>query len=147
MSSLPDGLSENPLAGVAALGSDTGVAGVKKLRQRRKKQGRRKSWHVRASDDEAAIIVERATACGVTVPRFLVETVVGEDDWTAPQRRAVTVVLFAARRKMSGAVTNLNQLTRWANTNEALPDGLEECIEELRESIEGLDEVIEGLKR
>lgn len=114
-------------------------------RRRRKPGGRSKQINVKVSIDEHEQLAARAAEAGVSVPRFMVESALG-GGVKPSQRRAVIASCLAARRQVTGAASNLNQLARWANTIESYPPGTERTAEALADALEHLGEVLERVE-
>lgn len=92
-------------------------------RRRRVQGGRSKRVVVRLTEEEHSVLVERAAAAGVSVPRFLIECGLDPTGVSPAERRAKFATFMAVRRTLAGAATNLNQLARWANTEHQWPVG------------------------
>lgn len=136
----PGGSVSTPEGAGAALGKEprTPPGG----RRRRKPGGRTKQVNVKVSLEEYEQLSARAAEVGVSVPRFLVESSLG-GGVSPSERRAWIASFLAARHQVAGAVNNLNQLARWANTNEAYPPGADRTAEALAEVLEQLGDVLE----
>jgi hypothetical protein len=108
--------------------------------------GRRHSHRVKVTPEEEARLVLRAAAQRVTVPRLLVESALADGGETPAQRREAIVQLFAMRRDLAGLATNMNQIARYANTIEAVPEDAYAAMVEVRELVARMDAVIDGLR-
>jgi hypothetical protein len=60
-------------------------------------------------------------------------------------RRHAAVEMRAARAILRGVANNLNQLTKWANVNQALPGSLDGVVEDLGRAILRVDRTSAGL--
>ena len=89
-------------------------------RQRAPEPGRVHRHVVRLTAEEERRLIERAEAAGVTPARLLAEAALGNAP--APDRRVVVGELFAIRRQIQGAATNLNQLAHSANAGVLVDD-------------------------
>jgi hypothetical protein len=69
---------------------------------------------MRVTADEEAKLQSRASEAGVTVARLLSESALGNAP--NPSRRVIISELYAIRRQVQGAATNLNQLAHSANS-------------------------------
>ena len=97
---------------------------------------------MKVSLEEYEQLSARAAEAGVSVPRFLVESSLG-GGVSPSERRAWIASFLAARHQVAGAVNNLNQLARWANTNEAYPPGADRTAVALTDVLERLAAVLE----
>ena len=83
----------------------------------------------------------QAEAAKVTVARYLVESALLPDRQTVPQRHALIATLLAARRQVSGAATNLNQLARVANSTGRVPLEVTEAADRMARGVDELEDV------
>lgn len=110
--------------GGAALGQEPAEAGqgvrgaAAGARRRRVGGGRHRQINIRVTDVEFDAVQRRAGAAQVSIPRLLLESVLGRDGVTSAERRALYASFMAARRTLAGAANNLNQLTRWSHVHE-----------------------------
>jgi hypothetical protein len=116
-------------------------AGPKPGRQRRKAGGRGQVVKVRLDEAEAAELARRAEKAGVSAPRFLVEAALLGDRQTVSERRAVVTTLMAAKRQLAGVATNLNQLTKMANSTQRIPGEIPDAIRRVDQAIDHLEDV------
>ena len=77
--------------------------------------------YVRLTEEEDRQIRHRAAKQGLSAQRFLIESALSGSAESAAARRRAAVEVRAARVILKGVANNLNQLTKWANTNHALP--------------------------
>lgn len=141
----PVGAPESdPGGSVAALGD--GQATPPGGRRRRKEGGRGRRLNLRLPDDEHQQLEAMATEAGVSVSRLVIEKALGEGVNPA-RRRALVASFLAARRQVVGASTNLNQLAKWSNTNEAYPPGADRAADALAEATEQLAAVLDRIER
>ena len=117
----PDG--ENPREGAVS---------VRRDRLRSIPGGRRRQVIVRLTDDEHATLERRARTAGVSVQRYLVEAGLSGHAGDGAARRSAERELMQARAVLRAAGNNLNQLTKWANANGAIPAQIESVLATLR---------------
>ena len=113
----PDG--ENPREGAVS---------VRRDRLRSIPGGRRRQVIVRLTDDEHATLERRARTAGVSVQRYLVEAGLSGHAGEGAARRSAERELMQARAVLRAAGNNLNQLTKWANANGAIPAQIESVL-------------------
>ncbi|QUC01888.1 plasmid mobilization relaxosome protein MobC (plasmid) [Cellulosimicrobium cellulans] len=111
-------------SGVAALGEQeqddvteqTTRARSQKRQRRANVPGGRRHYHrVGVTPEEEAMLLQRAAAAKVTVPRLLVESALAEHGETATDRAELLTELFHARRLLAAVSNNLNQVARATN--------------------------------
>jgi hypothetical protein len=105
-----------------------GAASVRRDRLRAIPGGRRRQVIVRLSDDEQATLGRRARTAGVSVQRYLVEAGLSGHAGDGAARRSAERELMQARAVLRAAGNNLNQLTKWANANGAIPAQIESVL-------------------
>ncbi len=115
-------------------------------RRRANVAGGRKHRHaVLVTPEEEALLVARAEAQRVTVPRLLVESALSEGGETPTQRRRAMAELFAIRRALAGTANNVNQIARVANAEGRVSDELAATLGELDARLHAIDVAIDGL--
>lgn len=92
-----------------------------KQRRDNVKGGRQHSHRVKVSPEEEGILVARAAAAHVTVPRLLVESALSDGRETPADRRNLTAELLAIRGLLRAVSNNVNQIAKHANTTGELP--------------------------
>jgi hypothetical protein len=80
------------------------------------------------SDDEHATLERRAQTAGVSLQRYLVEAGLSGRAGDGAARRSAERELMQARGVLRAAGNNLNQLTKWANANHAVPAQIESAL-------------------
>jgi hypothetical protein len=110
-------------------------------RLRRRAGGRRRIVKVLLSPEEEAWVVPKAAAEGLSVQRFLVESALPEGRPSLLARRALYREFFAARRDLSGACTNLNQLAHLGNQRRVVPTGVEASLADVKVAMDRLVEL------
>ena len=114
-------------------------------RRRRKPGGRERRTNLRMTEDEQDKLTKLAAEAGVSIPRFLIESALG-GGVKPSQRRIMVTELLAAKNQVAGAANNLNQLARWANTNEAYPPGADRAAEALADALERLSVAVDRVE-
>ena len=115
-------------------------------RRRANVAGGRKHRHaVLVTPEEEALLVQRAEAQRVTVPRLLVESALSAQGETSTQRRHAMAELFAIRRALAGTVNNVNQIARVANAEGRVSAELSATLGELDSRLHAIDAAIDGL--
>ena len=109
-----------------------GAASVRRDRLRSIPGGRRRQVIVRLSDDEHTTLELRARTAGVSVQRYLVEAGLFGHAGDGAARRSAERELMQARAVLRAAGNNLNQLTKWANANGAIPAQIESVLATVR---------------
>ena len=127
-------------------------AGGGRRRQRDSDNPRDKQVLVRLNKAEYVAIAARAAAVGMRLPAYLAER--GQEDLAPVQRgtsvspaqlRALVAELYALKRILRGATTNLNQLTRVANATGEVPAEVRFHIERIARTMPRLEEFLDGL--
>ncbi len=119
---------------------------LKRRRRANVAGGRKHSHRVLVTGEEEARLTRLAEEQRVTVPRLLIESALAGTGETPTQRRDAMSELFALRRLLAGASTNINQLARVGNTEGNIPVGTAASLEEIRALVGRIDEAIEGLR-
>ena len=115
-------------------GSEESIGG-RAARMRRTPGGRHQRLVVRLTEDEERQIRQRADAKGLSAQRFVIEAALSGSAQSAATRRHAAVEVRAARVVLKGAANNLNQLTKWANANHALPAHLERLVGDIDRAV------------
>jgi uncharacterized protein (DUF1778 family) len=115
-------------------GSEGSVTG-RSARMRRAPGGRHQRLVVRLTEEEERQIRQRADEKGLSAQRFVIEAALSGSAQSAAARRHAAVEVRAARVILKGLANNLNQLTKWANTNHALPAYLERLMDDLHRAV------------
>ena len=107
--------------------------------------GRSHVLYVRVTQEEDRRIRNLAAQEGLSAQRFLIETALSGSTQSAAFRRHAAVEMRAARAILRGVANNLNQLTKWANANHALPTSLDRVVEDLSRAVLTVDTTSAGL--
>lgn len=90
--------------------------------------GRRHYHRVGVTPEEEALLLQRATAARVTIPRLLVESALAEQGETATDRASHLTELFHVRRLLAAVSNNLNQIARATNATGEIQAELDETL-------------------
>lgn len=112
---------------------------------RRSPGGRHCVVKVLLTETELASLRGLSGLAGVSVQRYLIESAMSGSAANAASRRRAAVDARAARMILKGVANNLNQLTKWANANHALPDSLERLVDDLARAVADVEETTSGL--
>lgn len=96
------------------------VAGGEGRQERRRRRanapgGRRHSHEVKVTAEEEAMLLQRALAERVTIPRLLVEAALAPQGETPTQRRELLAQLFTVNRLLGTIANNVNQIAKATN--------------------------------
>lgn len=116
------------------------------MRQQNKGQGKRHIHQVKVSEAEEALLKSKAEALNVSIVKLLVDSTLGKNQYL--QRRALVTELVGVRRELQGVSTNINQMTRLANTTQQVPseEELAAAFGNLEPLIERVWEVVKELQ-
>jgi len=103
-------------------------ANVRRARLRNIPGGRPRQVIVRLSEDEYATLERRAQTACVSLQRYLVEAGLSGHAGDGAARRSAERELMQARGVLRAAGNNLNQLTKWANANHAVPAQIDSVL-------------------
>jgi ABC-type transporter Mla subunit MlaD len=112
---------------------------------RRSVGGRNQVLYVRLTEVEDGQIRQLALRQGVSAQRLVIEAALSGSAEIAAARRRAAVEVQSARAILKGIANNLNQLTKWANTNHALPDQLERVTKDLAQAIAKVEKTVADL--
>jgi hypothetical protein len=104
-------------------------------RMRRSPGGRSRVLYVRLTEEEDRQVRDRAAKAGLSGQRFLVEATLSGSAESAATLRQTAVEARATRVVLKGVANNLNQLTKWANANHALPAHLDRLLDDLGRAV------------
>ena len=107
--------------------------------------GRPRQVIVRLSIDEHVALQQRAADAGVSVQRYLLEAGLSGVAGDGAARRRAERELVSTRGVLRAAGNNLNQLTKWANANGALPPHIEPILAKVATATAAVSERVERL--
>ncbi len=125
--------------------TDTAGDGVRVItgsaaRMRRSPGGRSRVLFVRLTEEEDRQIRDLAAKAGLSGQRFLVEAALSGSAESAATLRQAAVEARATRVVLKGVANNLNQLTKWANANHALPAHLDRLLDDLGRAVMAVEQ-------
>jgi hypothetical protein len=109
-------------------------------RMRRSPGGRSRVLYVRLTEGEDRKVRDRAAKAGLSGQRFLVEAALSGSAESAATLRQAAVEARATRVVLKGVANNLNQLTKWANANHALPAHLDRLLDDLGRAVVAVEQ-------
>jgi uncharacterized protein (DUF1778 family) len=115
------------------------------IRMRRSPGGRQGRLNVRLTEEEECQIRLRADRCGLSAQRFLIEAAMSGTAAEAAERRRAQRNAERARLVLASISNNVNQLAKWANTNNALPDTFADTLDDIRRATIAVAETTERL--
>ena len=110
-------------------------------RMRRSPGGRSRVLYVRLTEEEDRQVRDRAAKAGLSGQRFLVEAALSGSAESAATLRQTAVEARATRVVLKGVANNLNQMTKWANANHALPAHLDRLLDDLGRAVVAVEQV------
>lgn len=121
---------------------------VGRARREREPSPRRVFQQVKLTREEQLQLRARAGELGVSVPRLMVESALGDRSGTATERHREMAELFEIRRLLASVANNVNQLARQANTSGDLParERLEGALAEVDDLV-GRLRAVTGVRR
>jgi hypothetical protein len=112
---------------------------------RRAPGGRSRVLYVRLTEEEDRQIRDRAETQGLSAQRLLIESALSGSAESAAARRQAGVEVRAARIVLKGIANNLNQLTKGADANQALPVDLVGLTEDLGRAVLAVEQTTSAL--
>jgi hypothetical protein len=98
---------------------------------RRAPGGRTRVIYVRVTEEEDREIRRRAVKHRRSAQRFLIETALSGSARLSAERSRAQRDAEMARIGLARLANNVNQLAKWANTNHAMPAGMDDLIHDL----------------
>ena len=121
---------------------------VRRVKRRRRANvvgGRQHRHEVRVTPEEEALLMQRAVAARVSVPRLLVEAALAERGETPTERRDAVTTLFGLHRLLAGVANNVNQMTKALHGTGEMPAQAPEVLAAVRRTAERIDAAIDRL--
>ena len=110
------------------------------------KGGRRHTHEVGVTPEEEALLLQRAEARKVTIPRLLVEAaLVDGAGETATERHDMLVELFRIRRYLAAVSNNVNQIARATNSGAPIGDELTHTLRAVRDTCASIDTALDDV--
>ncbi len=101
--------------------------------------------YVRVTEEEDREIRRRAVKHRRSAQRFLIETVLSGSAQLSAERSRAQRDAEMARIGLARLANNVNQLAKWANTNHAMPAGLDDLIDDLARAVETVEQTAVSL--
>lgn len=102
--------------------------------------GRQHRHEVSVTPEEEALLLQKAEAQQVTIPRLLIESALATGGGeTATERRDGLAELFRMRRYLASVSNNVNQIARATNSGERVGDELTHTLRAVRTVCEQID--------
>ena len=112
---------------------------------RRAPGGRTRVIYVRVTEEEDREIRRRAVKHRRSAQRFLIETALSGSARLSAERSRAKRDAEMARIGLARLANNVNQLAKWANTNHAMPAGLDDLIDDLARAVETVEQTAVSL--
>ncbi|WP_245934268.1 MobC family plasmid mobilization relaxosome protein [Branchiibius hedensis] len=110
--------------------------------------GRQHQHQVKVTPEEEALLLQRALAQGVTVPRLLVESALAaERGETVTERRNAAAELFGVHRLLGTIANNVNQMAKATNATGEVQRELSGAMAAVRRVADRIDAVLDELVR
>lgn len=107
--------------------------------------GRKHSHRVLVTPVEEAVLVQRAEAARVSVPRLLIEAALAERGETATDRRQALEELFRVRGYLGAVSNNVNQVARATNATGEVQEDLARTLAAVRATSDRVHRVLDAL--
>lgn len=140
-----DGAESVTTAVVAAGSGSEGRARGLRRRRANAPGGRHHVHKVRVTPEEEALLLQRAVAQRVTVPRLLVEAALAGDGESATATRNAVEELFALHRLLASISNNVNQIARATNATFELQPETAATLAAVRRVAERIDQAVDEL--
>jgi len=96
--------------------------------------------------EEEALLLQRAEARKVTIPRLLVEAALADGSGeTATDRHDMLVELFRLRRYLAAVSNNVNQIARATNSGAPIGDELTHTLRAVRDTCLSIDAALDDV--
>lgn len=107
--------------------------------------GRRHSHEVKVTPEEEALLLQRAEAQRVTIPRLLVESALAPQGETPTQRRELLAEMFAVNRLLGNLANNVNQIAKATNATGEWQPQTSATLEAVRRASGRIEDAINRL--
>lgn len=126
------------------------AAGEGRRQERRRRRanvpgGRRHSHEVKVTPEEEALLLQRAEAQRVTIPRLLVESALAPQGETPTQRRELLAEMFAVNRLLGNLANNVNQIAKATNATGEWQSETTATLSAVRRTSARIDDAIDRL--
>ena len=126
------------------------AAGEERRQERRRRRanvpgGRRHSHEVKVTPEEEAMLLRRAEAQRVSIPRLLVESALAPQGETPTQRRELLAEMFAVNRLLGNLANNVNQIAKATNATGEWQAETAATLSAVRRTSARIDDAIDRL--
>jgi hypothetical protein len=97
------------------------------------------------TEEEDREIRQRAMMQRRSAQRFLIETALSGPARASAERSRAQRDAEMARIGLARLANNVNQLAKWANTNQAMPAKFVDLIDDLDQAVEAVEQTVVGL--
>lgn len=108
---------------------------------------REKRYVVKVTPDEDAKLQARAAVREVTVARLLFESAMDANVVPSVERKQAIAMLFTLQRQMAGAVTNVNQIAKFANAEGRFPEEAAQVLADYRRVAREIEKALATVNR
>ena len=124
--------------------------GEERRQERRRRRanvpgGRRHSHEVKVTPEEEAMLLQRAEAQRVSIPRLLVESALAPQGETPTQRRELLAEMFAVNRLLGNLANNVNQIAKATNATGEWQPETAATLSAVRRTSARIDDAIDRL--
>lgn len=110
----------------------------------------RTSLRVHLTRSERALLEAKASNAGWSLSRTLVHCAlhpVAADEIAVDNLHELIAGLRDYRRQLTGLANNVNQLTRYAHTDHALPDHMNDVLDHIEHSVDEINYLLASVRR
>lgn len=119
---------------------------LRRVSREHSEEGRTKQYPLRLTTSERTMLDAAASLHGMKLSRYLVEA--GRSmaqGSTLGERRELVVELMQIRALLGRMGSNINQIARWANSNEAFPSDAATAVAHAKDLMIRIDAAVEKL--